>query len=76
MFDLFTIVGVITENDDICEDEFGNHVLCDPFSHIIWFITTQYVFDVIPIAAILLFHHYNFKSQMNETITETMSMSL
>ena len=56
--------------DEVCTDEEGTAVKCAVFTTAVWTLGTQYVFDLIPIGAILLFHHHNYRDKRNSTRSE------
>ena len=53
--------------DEVCRDDEGTVVKCDIYTVAIWNEITQYPLDLIPIGAILLFHHHNYKDKRNST---------
>ena len=68
--DTWVVPLIITGNDELCKDSDGRRIICYAYAHSLWLITTQYIFDVIPIGAILLFHHFNFKTQSIEVYSQ------
>ena len=68
ILDTFVSVKVLGSSlESICVDDEGVEIYCYPYDLIIWLVGTQYIFDLIPITAILLFHHYNFKEAKENT---------
>ena len=56
----------------MCQDEEGVEIFCYCYGIVLWILITSYIFDMIPVSAILLFHHFNFKDRPNEdVVTET-----
>ena len=70
MYDQWFADDLLTGGDSgtLCTDsETGSTVLCYPWSSCITILVTQYLWDFIPVAAILIFHHSNFSPQTNNT---------
>ena len=60
--DTFFVQNIIDgHNENFCESESGRIYVCEPYALSLYIETTQYIYDLIPIAAILLFHHFNFR---------------
>ena len=38
-------------------------MICNPYDRCMIILTTQFVWDLIPIGAILLFHHHSFRDK-------------
>ena len=51
------------EGDLLCPDTHGVMMICNPYNRCMIILTTQFVWDLIPIGAILLFHHYSFRDK-------------
>ena len=56
-----------TTTDEVCYDNEGTVIKCNLYSIAIWFEITQYPLDLIPIGAILLFHHHNYRDKHNSS---------
>ena len=46
-----------------CKDAQDYDMYCTPYKLIVWVTLTQYAYDMIPMAAIYVFHYFNFKEQ-------------
>ena len=68
VFDAFLVKDIIhgQHNDEKCHDVDDCLIFCYPYTLSMILLTTQYVFDILPIGLILLFHYYNFKNLEEE----------
>ena len=53
----------VGSGDLLCPDTDGIMMICNPYDRCIIILTTQFVWDLIPIGAILLFHHHSFRDK-------------
>ena len=66
--DTFFVSDIIDKNSELCESAEGNYYICQPYGLSLYVTSTQFFFDMIPIASILLFHHYNFQEKREKEV--------
>ena len=66
--DTFFVTDIIDRNSQLCESGEGVYYICTPYGLSLYITSTQFFFDVIPIASILLFHHFNFQEKHDKEV--------
>ena len=67
-----TAVSPEAPGDYLCPDTNGMLMICNPYGRCMIILVTQFIWDLIPIGAILLFHHYSFRDKDEEEEIKTM----